>query len=446
LPSCKKTEAEEGPFGYNTRGGSAPNDVRKRARLSARIRAAARASRRCPGAAALPPRGLFAAPNYLRLWLAGAVGNGMRWLELLVAGIFTYHLTHSTLLVAIVTVARTLPMLFIGAFAGAVGEAANRKAVLLGQLALLSATSATLGFLGLRGALTLGTVIAGGAVAGMAWAAEMSVRRRMIGEVVPHVHAGKGIALDTLTGSITRMVGPLLGGALYQSLGIGGTYLLSAGLYGAAALAVVGLAFRHEKRRLNLGRLPADIGEGLAVARHNPVILGVILVTIITNLFGFCYATLIPPIGLHEYGVSPVWVGLLAAAEPSGATVSGILFSLGVLPLERRDAMMRGSLLFLSGLVVMALAPWYWLAFSVLCVTGLGTAVFSIKQTTLVLEETPSPMRSRVMGLITVCIGTGPLGTLMIGALASWCGAAAAILAMAGLGLLGLVVVRVRLS
>jgi hypothetical protein len=27
----------------------------------------------------------------LRLWLAGGIGNAMRWLELLVAGIFTYE-------------------------------------------------------------------------------------------------------------------------------------------------------------------------------------------------------------------------------------------------------------------------------------------------------------------------------------------------------------------
>ena len=59
----------------------------------------------------------------------------MRWLELLVAGIFTYDATHSAFLVAVVTVARTLPMLFIGAIAGLVGEAFNRKRILLTQLA-----------------------------------------------------------------------------------------------------------------------------------------------------------------------------------------------------------------------------------------------------------------------------------------------------------------------
>ena len=50
--------------------------------------------------AALGPGSLLSTPSYLRLWTAGAIGNGMRWLELLVAGIFTWQLTQSTFLVA----------------------------------------------------------------------------------------------------------------------------------------------------------------------------------------------------------------------------------------------------------------------------------------------------------------------------------------------------------
>jgi hypothetical protein len=76
------------------------------------------------------PRGFLATPSYLRLWFAGGIGNAMRWLELLVAGIFTYEVTRSTVLVALVTVARSLPMLFIGTIAGVVGEALNRKRLL----------------------------------------------------------------------------------------------------------------------------------------------------------------------------------------------------------------------------------------------------------------------------------------------------------------------------
>ena len=57
-------------------------------------------------------------------------------------------------------------------------------------------------------------------------------------------------------------------------------------------------------------------------------------------------------------------------------------------------------------LIVMALSPWYWLAFVVLFVGGFGTAGFGNMQTTLMLTEAPPDMRSRLMGVVTVCIGT----------------------------------------
>src|SRR5438046_8696082 len=93
-------------------------------------------------ASASKPRGLLATPSYLRLWVAGGIGNAMRWLELLVAGIFTYEVTQSTILVALVTVARSLPMFFIGTMAGVIGEALNRKLLLVTQLFVLGASSA----------------------------------------------------------------------------------------------------------------------------------------------------------------------------------------------------------------------------------------------------------------------------------------------------------------
>jgi hypothetical protein len=47
------------------------------------------------------PGGFLATRSYLRLWFAGGVGNAMRWLELLVAGIFTYEAAQSTVMVAL---------------------------------------------------------------------------------------------------------------------------------------------------------------------------------------------------------------------------------------------------------------------------------------------------------------------------------------------------------
>jgi MFS family permease len=383
-------------------------------------------------------RGFLATPSYLRLWFAGGIGNAMRWLELLVAGIFTYEVTQSTVLVALVIVARSLPMLLIGTIAGVVGEALNRKRLLVTQLFVLAASSAVLCALAFSGQIRVWHLALGGLVAGIVWAMELAVRRRMIGEVVAFDQIGPAVAFDSLTNSIARVLGPLAGGAVFETFGLGGAYFLSAALYLVAGFVVGGLDFRQESRKLRFGRIAIDIVEGLAVARANRAILAVILVSIIMNMFAFSYSALIAPIGLDVYGVSPILVGALAAAEPLGAIATGIALSAGWLRLSGSRALLRGSLLFLIGLMAMAISPLYSLAFVLLLIGGFGTAAFSNMQTTLILTEAPFATRSRVMGIVTVCIGTGPIGVLAIGVLSQRLGPSAAILIMAGLGVGGL--------
>jgi MFS family permease len=391
------------------------------------------------------PRGFLATPNYLRLWFAGGIANAMRWLELLVAGIFTYEATKSTVLVALVIVARSLPMLVIGTVAGVVGEALNRKRLLVTQLFVLAVSSAVLCVLAFSGQILVWHVALGGLVAGLVWAMELAVRRRMLGEVVVPDQIGPAVAFDSLTNSIARVLGPLAGGVVFETLGLGGAYLLSAVLYLIAGLVVSGLHFRQESRKLRFGRIPIEIVEGFAVVRANRAILGVVLASIIMNMFAFSYSALIAPIGLQVYGVSPILVGALAAAEPLGAIAAGIALSAGWLRLHGSRALLRGSLLFLVGLMAMALSPWFSLAFVLLLIGGLGTAVFSNMQTTVILTEVPFTTRSRVMGIVTMCIGTGPLGVLTIGVLSEQLGPTTAILIMAGLGVGGLSLVWAKL-
>jgi MFS family permease len=96
--------------------------------------------------------------------------------------------------------------------------------------------------------------------------------------------------------------------------------------------------------------------------------------------------------------VSPILVGALAAAEPLGSIAVGIALSAGWLRLNGSRALLRGSLLFLIGLMAMAFSPWFLLAFVLLLIGGFGTAAFSNMQTALILTQAPLATRSRVMG------------------------------------------------
>jgi MFS family permease len=382
-----------------------------------------------------PVRELVRVPDFLRLWLVGAFANAMRWLELLASGLFAYEITGSALAVTAVVAARQLPQLLFGAFAGAVSEAINRKLIIMLALIVPAIVSTALASLATIGHLALWHVALGNLVSGTMWATEMSTRRRMVGEVAGPHRIVPAIALDSATNAATRLIGPLLGGIAFQWLGMKGAYTLTALVQFAGAFAMSGLVHQQITRKLNLARIPAEIAEGLKYARTKPIILLVFGVTVVTNAFAFAYSGLIAPLGLGAFHVSPALVGVLAAAEPIGALIGGALIAAGFLRMDRRLAFAGGATLFMAALIVMAISPSYWLAFAVLVVGGFGTAGFGNMQSTLMLTEAPPDVRSRLMGIVTVCIGTGPLGILAAGALATEFGPRAAVVVMAAAGL-----------
>src|SRR3954469_20327539 len=379
-------------------------------------------------------RELLREPDFLRLWLVGAFANAMRWLELLVSGLFAYEATGSALAATAVVALRQVPQLLFGAFAGAVSEAVNRKLIVMLALIVPASVSTVLATLATTGHLELWHVALGNLAAGTMWATEMSTRRRMVGEAAGH-RIIQAIALDSSTNAATRMIGPLLGGFAFEWLGMKGAYTVTARVQFLGAFAMAGLVHHQVTRRLALARIPADIVEGLRFARTRPLILLVYGITIVTTAFAFSYSGLVAPLGLAEFHVSPGLVGLLAAGEPIGALLGGTLIATGLMRMDRRLMFAGGAALFMVMLLIAALSPWYWLALAVLILGGFGTAGFGNMQTTLMLTEAPLEVRSRLMGIVTVCIGTGPLGILAAGALAREIGPRAAILTMAGLGL-----------
>jgi MFS family permease len=379
-------------------------------------------------------RELLRQPDFLRLWLVGAFANAMRWLELLASGLFVFEVTGSALVVTGVVAARQLPQLLFGAFVGAVSEAVDRKLIVMLALLMPAAVSTLLATLATTGHLAVWHIALGNLVAGTMWATEMSTRRRMVGEVAgPHIIPA--IALDSATNAATRMIGPLLGGFAFEWLGMKGAYTVTALVQFLGAFAMAGLVHHQMTRRLAIARIPADIVEGLRFARTKPLILLVFGVTVVTNAFAFSYSGLVAPLGLGAFQVSPGLVGLLAAGEPLGALLGGGLIAAGVLRMDRRLMFAGGSSLFMVTLLVAALSPSYWLALAALIIGGFGTAGFGNMQTTLMLTEAPIEMRSRLMGIVTMCIGTAPLGIIGAGLLARELGTRGAILVMATLGL-----------
>ena len=394
-------------------------------------------SRTRPGRFALLRR-----PDFLRIWLAGGFSGTIRWLETLAIGLYTFHETGSPFLVTAMLFARTVPAILFGAPMGALAARLDRKRLLAGTFAALTVAAGVLFLLAHTGRLALWHVAAGALLSGCAWAMDHPVRRTLLGEIAGNRRLAVGMSLDMATVHATRAIGPLAGGVLLHWHGIAGVYALAVLLNGASCLNAARLRVRGVREApaptLSFTRILSD---GVAFARGNTLVLGVLTITVIVNLFGFSYVSIAPVIGEEVLGLDPVRVGFMMATEGLGAFIGSLVLATFVRPAWYRPAYGAGAAGFIAMVLLFSLSTWYAAAIPILFFAGLSVAGFSAMQGTLLMHGTPSEMRSRVMGLLSLAIGAAPFGILLVGALSEWLGPARAltVTSIAGLGALAAV-------
>jgi MFS family permease len=390
-----------------------------------------------PGSAAI--RRLFATPDFVRLWAIGGLANTMRWVEILVASLWTWQQTHSALAVALVAMMRAVPMLLLGAAAGAIADRMDRRTLLIALQAAATAGVAAVFALGIAGQLAVWHLMAQGFVTGMAWAAEMATRRRMAADAAEPEDLVSAIALDTMTNSTTRAVGPLAGGVLFDAVGIAAAFGIALLLHGLALWLAVRIALRPQAPVAGQPDLLAGIADAARIAAATPTLRAVLIATVAMNVFAFSYTTVLPAFGAVAFGASGTLIGLLAAAEPLGALAGGAWLALGR-PAPRLAAFLGGAAWFSAAMVLAALSPSYALAWLLLFAGGFGTARFGSLQAALAMVAAPPEARSRMLGLVTTAIGTSPFGVVLAGALADAAGPRAALAAMGVLAAAGVAV------
>lgn len=383
--------------------------------------------------------GVFAVPDFRRLWSIGLLVSVARWLEMLVVGVIAFQLTGSALVVALMTLLRAAPMAFLGALFGVLADQMPRRAALLAVLAVQGAAMGGLALSALAGTLAVWQLALGCLLAGLGWATDNPVRRMLIGEAVGHARVGSAMSLDVVANNASRIAGPAVGGTLLAVFGPAAAFAVALLLYGVA----IGVAARLESGQVaGAQRAQSVLGQmrdGFAAALRAPRLRAVLLVTVIFNMFGWPCVSMIPVIGQESLRLGAEGVGVLASMDGIGALIGAGLVAMVANPARFAAIYIGGSALYLCGMIGFALAPNASLAALALLLVGVGSAGFATMQATLVFLSAPVDLRGRAYGVLSTAIGTGLLGFLQLGVLAEWLGARAAVALIGFAGFMALV-------
>jgi MFS family permease len=234
--------------------------------------------------------------------------------------------------------------------------------------------------------------------------AMISPARRSIAPLIadqadfPHV-----VALWTATFTASAIIGPVLGGFLYN-VGATSAYLVAAVFEIAAIFPILMIAYRREQDRLTERPTLAKALEGLHFVGRTPVVLATISLDLFAVLFGGAIA-LIPAVAADQLHVGDIAYGWLRAAPGIGAAAMAVW--LAVRPIERRvgPTLLIVVTIFGAGTMVFGLTHSYAIAFVALVVISAADMISMYIRGSIVPLVTPNEQLGRVSAVEGVFIG-----------------------------------------
>jgi MFS family permease len=349
-----------------------------------------------------------------RLFFTGLlVSNVGTWLQLTASGFLVADLTGQAVDIGINVALQFLPMLLLGAWAGAFADRHDRRRLTILTQSALAAQALLLGVIVLAGLATLPVVYATSLVLGVVNAFDNPARRGLVTELVEPVEIPNALALNTAVMTGSRIFGPAFAALLVGPLGTGWLFILN-GLSFTAIIGSLLLLQRSSMRSPALApRGGTPVRDALRYIRRDSALLSVFVVFAVVSTFAFNYNVSLLRLAESRWGSVEAFGWLLAITS-----IGSLLGSLGVArakAVTMRTFAVNATVLGVSA-ITLAWAPTLWVAFLVGIPLGYGGAGFISSGNVLSQDGAPPDMRSRLLALTAVAfLGSTPIGAPVTG-------------------------------
>jgi MFS family permease len=346
------------------------------------------------------------------------------WMTRLATTWLVYHLTHSALLLGIVSFSGQIVSFLLGPFAGVWVERLNRRQLLVWTQAAAAIQSLALAALTLAHVITLGEIIALTALQGLINAFDMPARQSFLVQMVDDRNdLSNAIAINSSMVNGARLIGPAIAGLVIAAVGEGWCFLIDGVSYFAVIASLLAMQIPPADRRHATSMLE-QMREGWDYVRTFRPIRTILLLFALMSLMGYPYAVLLPVFAAQVLHGGVTTLGWLTGASGVGALISALSLAVrksvvGLTRMLQIAAAMLGCALILFGL-----SQTLWLSLVLMVFAGFGLIQVASVSNTIIQSLVPEDKRARVMGYYTMAFfGAAPFGSLLAGALANRIGA-----------------------
>ncbi len=375
--------------------------------------------------------------NFGLVWLSTTLAAMGSQMEVLALGWYVLNLTDSPFLVGLVAAAR-MALNFLALFAGAIADRVSRQALLTAVEYLMAALTLVMLGLILSGLLEVWHIFALTLVTGLVRMFQTPAAQSLVADTLPRERIANGAALNSMGMNLATVVGPLVGGVLFQAYGVQGAYAAIVLLYGLSGSAALLVRMSKSSKPKESGSVLGTTLHGLKYVKGQQVLWATLLLAVIANLTGWPFHTSLMPIFARDVlGTGAAGLGVLMSAFGIGALMGSVgLASVRNLRFAGR-LLLAAVVIWHASMVAFAASSSFPLSLGILVLTGMAFSSTQVLMLTVLLRTSPPEYRGRVMGLRVLAIYAYSFGSMSSGAMAAVWGApgAAQVNAVVGVSL-----------
>ena len=359
-----------------------------------------------------------------------------------------YLLSGSPLALGMLGFFRVAPIVLFALGGGVLADAFDRRKLMFCTQSALALVSVALAALSHAGQTTPGAIYALAFVAGTATAFDNPARQALVPRLVDTRQLPNALSLYVTVFQVATIAGPALGGLVLATRGPTFIYLVDVLSYGVVIGALLTMEHRHTGRGGTAINARAIV-EALRFLRGAPMIWSTMLLDFVATFFAGSLL-LLPIFADQLLQVGPRGLGLLYAAQPAGAALTGAFLS-AVRPIRRQGpAMLWSVAIYGTAVALFGISPWFWASFLLLAVSGAADMVSAVVRNIVRHTLTPDELRGRMSSVVMIFFMGGPqLGEVEAGAVARLFGArisvaSGGVLCVLAAGLAALLVPQLR--
>ena len=213
-----------------------------------------------------------------------------------------------------------------------------------------------------------------------------------------------------------RLIGPLVGAALFGMFGGGVVAVVDAVSFLVAALIIASIPLQEKAPERIEQHWWHEMTGGIKHLAHEPVLKHVLVAfALMLIVIGFTEASIYAL--LDFFGKPPTFAGVVVTVQGVGAIVGGLTASRWVRRLGEAGTVTVGMALLAVGLAVVALTSTLWVTLAAVVVLGYALPLMFIAFMTMLQRLTPHALMGRVSAAVETVMGTPQAVSLAIGAL-----------------------------